>query len=417
MPDTAPNPAPSRCPRHLKPRPLNLEVVGKWVTFGDLCREPFRLFFPVATLVGVVGILLWPLMLSGWMSDFPGTKHARLMIQGFFGGFVFGFMGMSFPRFLEVKPLAPWETLPWLGLFIASAVAHTVGMINWGDALFLSQILVGVVVLGRRFPARKDLPPPSFALVGCGVACGVAGVALGMINSRGEPSQTQELLARLLSYHAFIMLSMLGAGGFLLPRFLGLGVRRKMPTSPQVTPIWRQSALVAFVAGLAMIGTYCLEAVGWPRLAATLRTAIIVGYFWREMPLEKLRLSWKGVDAFLIFGLISLPLGVLLAGWWPGWRVALSHIELITGFGLITMGVATRVIFGHSGNRSKLERSNPWMATAGVMMVLAMLCRLSGDLVPSTMASHYMYGAVCWLVGIVIWGILVLPKVLKPDPE
>ncbi len=69
------------------------------------------------------------------------------------------------------------------------------------------------------------------------------------------------------------------------------------------------------------------------------------------------------------------------------------HIELISGFSLITLGVATRVVFGHSGERDQLERFNAPLTVAAALMLLGLLNRLSGDLVPSTMASHYIYAA------------------------
>ena len=46
----------------------------------------------------------------------------------------------------------------------------------------------------------------------------------------------------------------------------------------------------------------------------------------------------------------NLSLGVLAAGWFSAMRLTLSHLELVGGFALITTGVATRVVFGHSGN-------------------------------------------------------------------
>ncbi|NDD39822.1 MAG: hypothetical protein EB082_15680, partial [Verrucomicrobia bacterium] len=67
------------------------------LTFAELHREPFRLFFPAATLAGLYGVLLWVPLLLGWTADYPGATHARMMVQGFFAGFMFGFLGTSMP--------------------------------------------------------------------------------------------------------------------------------------------------------------------------------------------------------------------------------------------------------------------------------------------------------------------------------
>ena len=387
------------------------------LAFADLHREPFRLFFPAATLAGLCGVSLWIPLLLGWTNDYPGTPHARVMVQGFLAGFIFGFLGTSLPRLLEVPALTAREVFPLLAVFAGNVGAQLAGATALGDGLFAAELAAWFLVLKGRCHAKRDLPPPSFVLVGLSFGCGLAGTMLFLAGRRGELSAELELLAKLLGYHAFVLLCVLGAGGFLLPRFLGLGVRRKFPASTTPTPDWLQTARVAGGAGLLIVLTYGLEAFGWPRSAVTLRAALIVGYLWHELPLEQLRWTWNGVQWLLVSGLVCLPLGVLASGWLPGWRVALAHIELLSGFGLITLGVATRVVFGHSGERTQLERFHPPLTIAAVLLLLALLNRLTGDLVPSTMASHYLYAALCWLGGTLLWATRVLPKVLKPDPE
>ncbi|MFA6545786.1 MAG: NnrS family protein [Limisphaerales bacterium] len=407
---------PSRCPRHLRPREAD-QAPRDALSFADLHREPFRLFFPAATLAGLVGVSLWPLVLLGWMTDYPGVTHARLMVQGFFGGFMFGFLGTSMPRLLEVPTLSVKEAFPLLALFVANVVAHLSGATGVGDALFAVELVLWFALLKNRCHAKRDLPPPTFVLVGLSFACGLAGTALFLAGRRWELTPELELLARLMSYHAFVLLCVLGAGGFLLPRFLGLGVRRKFPTTPAPTPEWRQAARFAGVVGFLMAGSFVLEAFGWSRAAVSLRAALIAGYLWHELPLERLRWTWNGVQWLLVVGLACLPLGVLLSGWLPAWRVSMSHVELLGGFGLITMGVATRVVFGHSGEREQLERFHGPLTVAAGLMLIGLLSRLSGDFLPGSMLSHYLYGALCWAGGLLLWAVRVLPKVLRPDPE
>lgn len=387
------------------------------LTFAEIPREPFRLFFPAATLAGLLGVSLWVPLLLGWTDNYPGVAHARLMVQGFFAGFIFGFLGTSLPRLLEVPALTPKEVIPLFALFAGNVAAHAVGANALGDALFVVELGAWFLVLKGRCHAKRDLPPPTFVLVGLSFGCGLAGTGLFLAAQFRELAVELELLAKLLSYHAFVLLCVLGAGGFLLPRFLGLGVRRKLPASDTVTPEWRAAARFAGAIGLLMVITYGLEAAGWTRTGATLRASLIGAFLWREMPLERLRWTWNGVQWLLVVGLACLPLGVLASGWLPGWRVALSHIELLSGFGLITLGVATRVVFGHSGERAQLERFHAPLTVAAALLLLALLNRLSGDLVPSTMVSHYLYAALCWLGGMLLWTVRVLPKVLQPDPE
>ena len=87
------------------------------------------------------------------------------------------------------------------------------------------------------------------------------------------------------------------------------------------------------------------------------------------------------------------------------------------GFGLVALGVGTRVIFGHSGERQQLERFHPGLTIAAVLMLLGMLTRINGDVIPSTQLSHYLYAAICWVGGLILWAVCVLPQVLQADPE
>lgn len=49
------------------------------------CEEPFRIFFPIGVLLGVVGVSLWLPFYLGAGIPYPNVAHARLMIEGFVG--------------------------------------------------------------------------------------------------------------------------------------------------------------------------------------------------------------------------------------------------------------------------------------------------------------------------------------------
>ena len=67
------------------------------------------MFFPLALLTGVIGVGLWPLFYSGLYPIYPGISHARIMAQGFMGGFILGFLGTALPRMLSSRPLRQSE--------------------------------------------------------------------------------------------------------------------------------------------------------------------------------------------------------------------------------------------------------------------------------------------------------------------
>ena len=46
-----------------------------------------------------------------------------------------------------------------------------------------------------------------------------------------------------------------------------------------------------------------------------------------------------------------------------------------------------------------------------------MATRISGDFWPKILASHYIYGAVIWIIAALLWAAYVLPKLLIVEIE
>lgn len=409
--------APKQCPRRARAAASPRKEVGRWIRVQDLWVEPFRLFFPLAGVAGLIGVGFWPLMLRGWIDYFPNVIHARLMVMGFYGGFVFGFLGTSIPRLLGAPALRSWEVVTMLGVHIALVICYTLNQIAAGDYLVVANALFLTGGMGIRILRRKDLPSPGFLMILPGLLCLIAGLGIAEADRRMRLEGDYELLFRLLTYHGYILLCLLGAGSFLLPRFLGVGVRRSYGDDGAPGHLWRIGALITLVTGFAVFGSYFADVSLGSRVGATIRAVLVSCFLWWEIPFERLRWSARGVQPLLIIGIACLPAGIFAAGWWPGLRVGLGHIELVTGFGFITLAVATRVVFGHSGNRDQLERFHPWISLAALLVLLAVPTRIAGEIWPQLMISHYLYGALGWMVGLAIWMAAVIPKVLRPDPE
>src|ERR1051325_3712515 len=97
------------------------------MTMKSVCQEPFRIFFPAGALLGVIGVSLWPLFYFGGGVAYPNIAHARLMIEGLMGSFIFGFLGAAGPRLTG----APHFSLPEVGaiftLDLLAAGFHEIG--------------------------------------------------------------------------------------------------------------------------------------------------------------------------------------------------------------------------------------------------------------------------------------------------
>src|ERR1043165_8588856 len=110
--------------------------------FTLCCAEPLPIFFPLGVLVGISGVSLWPLFFSGLHHSFyPGVMHARLMIEGFLGAFVFGFLGTALPRLTGSRPLSRPEFWILVTLYVAAVAIHIAERQVGGDLCFIALLV------------------------------------------------------------------------------------------------------------------------------------------------------------------------------------------------------------------------------------------------------------------------------------
>lgn len=403
---------------HSEPNLRQAVARSRRLSVRDVAQEPFRIFFPAGFLAGLLGVLLWPLHLKGLVAVYPGICHARLMAHGFFGGFILGFLGTALPRMLSAKPFRIGEVLVLLGLYGAMVLAYVGAKVPAGDGLLLTLLVVFGCLLTSRIRQRRDMPPPGFVLVALAFACLATGTVLSLLLAKqDEPAMFWVSLQRLLSYQGFVLLPILGVGAFIIPRFFNLPNQQDFPESRTPPPGWTAKAGAAAAAGALILVSFVVEAAGGYRLGAGVRLAVIAIYLAREIPIHRapgpsnaLASSLKVAFALLLSGFLAILLD-------PTHRIAVLHLTLIGGFAVITLTIATRVVFGHSGNRALFTARNRWLKISVALMLFAMVTRISGDFWPAIMASHYIYGALLWAGGALLWAGYVLPKVLRPDPD
>lgn len=377
--------------------------------------EPYRLLFPIGTVIGIVGVLMWPIYVWNVSKAYPGMTHPRVMIEGFVTAFIIGFLGTALPRLLGVPRLTLGETITFALMVSVAAVLNYSGQIFWGESLFCLTLLALVGALGfRALKWRQDVPPPAFVLVLLGLACGFFGGLIQLLTTvtSGEIPVWLRQLGPLLVYQAYLVFPIMGIGAFLLPRFFGMPSQQDFPESLRLPPGWLPKAAFALACGAVVMAGFVLEAFGNPASGNALRAVGIAVYFFREIPAHKVRVS--GSLAFgLRLALLSIPLAYALMAIWPGQRFALIHILMITGFSLITFIVASRVIYGHSGQTEKF-RAGIWpvrILVAGIF--LAMLTRVTAEWMPDIRMTHYGYAALAWIAAVLVWSGTVLRGVVR----
>src|SRR5688572_15912872 len=85
-------------------------------------REPFRLFFPLGTILAWVGVGHWILYGIGATSTYSCLAHGVVQVQAFLLSFAVGFLLTALPRRTSSAPPENWELA-----VIALSLAITAG--------------------------------------------------------------------------------------------------------------------------------------------------------------------------------------------------------------------------------------------------------------------------------------------------
>ncbi len=277
-------------------------------------QEPFRIFFPTGLLLGMIGVALWPAYYAGWISVYPSISHARLMIEGFMGSFIIGFLGTAGPRITSTASFSGKAVLSLLTLLLLAAGLHFGGTNRSGDFLFTFCIATLLFLIGKRFIRRKDSPPPNFALVALGLLNGLAGAILLGLFENQLYAKCYRLGAMFLE-QGFVLLPILGIAPFLLPKLLNMSVP-EAPESRAFPPGWRPRAAFAVAIGLIVDLTFVADAFRLTVLGPWLRFGAILIYLIAILP--------SGARSFLAdclrIGIAAIVIGI-------GWRSALAAVS------------------------------------------------------------------------------------------
>ena len=381
-------------------------------------EEPYRLFFPAGLLVGIFGIALWPLWVWGGLEIYPGVVHARLMVMGMLGAFVIGFLGTAMPRMIGAGPLGVGSVLVTGIAWVMSVVAHGLLVIWLGDLLFgLSLVLLAIVIL-MPFSQRSDIPPPAFILTGFGVLLGVVGsVALAWSEATGGGGLIYRF-GRVAAHEGFLLGSIGGVGAFFFPRLWGSETKQMFPDMLSPSTAWSRQGRIAVLAGFGLIAGCVIDASGWVAIGSIVRLGAFCLFVASEVGASIGLRSESTLGSLVRLGLFFLAAGLLIETLvLPGQIAGVRHIVMVGGFNLICFAVATRVIFGHSGDRAKTTGRMVSMRWIGGLILTAAVTRASADFFPEVHETHLVYASVAWLVGALLWSGFALWRVLIPDPE
>jgi len=362
-------------------------------------RDPYRLFFPLGALAGVAGVAIWPLFYFGVTSTYSGRSHALVQTVGFLYSFVAGFLLTAVPRLTATDP--PGLPAQWTlaATIIVSVVAAEFRMFAVATGAFVVAHGMLLALVSRRFARSQQSPPPSFLLVGLGLGAGAAGAIINFSVAVEIMAPGYDVLGRRLLTEGMMMLLVLGIGGFLGPRLLGL------PAAAVSSPMRSAAYGAVGVAILAsLVAEYRFDLAWTAFVRAALISAVVLGTtrLW-ERPAVRTTLSWC---VWTALWLIVVSVWIVAAA--PRYRADFLHLIFIGGFTLLIFAVGTRVVLSHGGYGDAAER-NSWPLRIGLALgLLAMLARLGAPFAPDSFFEHLALAGICWIGAVGVWAVATL---------
>ncbi len=369
---------------------------------------PYRILFPIGVVYALIGVGLWPAYALGAI-PYPGDPHRLLMIQGFELSFVLGFLLTALPGFTKGEPCRGWELAVAAIAAPAFGVATLAGARAIAASAFLAAMLLLVTALVRRVRGGRIGPPAEFVFVGFGLGAGLLGAAMQLAESLGAAAAPARFAERLVSLGMVLSL-VLGVGSLLVPAFAGMrdpltipGIGR--PHEARRRVVLYTAIVAAFTAAFALEWLGRLEAGALVRAAAAAIVGLWVWKLWRPP-------GRRDVPAYALWGSgWCVLLGLVLAAAWPAQTLAAWHLTFIGGFGLLTLGIATRVVVAHGRHPFADERRTLGLPVAAALAV-ALGARIAAEIAPGR-NGWIAVSAGAWLIAWLAWSARALPRIAR----
>ncbi len=385
-----------------------MRATSAWSLFRS---EPYRLLFPIGWIWAVVATFHWIALHLGWTSDFGVRYHGYLQTLGFGGCMAAGFLLTSLPFFLNGPPATDHELVPALLLGLALGGTAIAGWLNATLAVFLLLVaLLGAFIL-RRYDRAGGGPPPLTYIV-MGLIHGGAGAVLALLKPAAWPRLGDRLVEQ-----GFLLSLMLGLGSFLGARFLGTFQPPSFLFRSRSVPPPVAMQRVFLLGGVLLFTSFWLEA-GWSPLAGNvLRAAVVSFQFFGFARIHRSPRPALWTTHLLRLSYWFTALGLWLAALWPAQEVAAMHVTYLGGFGLMMLIIGVRVITSHGGLGAWWTTLRAPLAGLAACLTSALILRLAAPLFMARYTLLLALAAAAWLTGLVVWGVLLLPRVTPRHRE
>lgn len=370
--------------------------------------DPYQLLFPIGIVHAMTGAAIWIFYFSQKV-PYPGQFHAHHMFSGFLLSFAAGFLLTAIPRFTGARRCSSRE------LVIAVAISVLSFVFDHSAIALIMLLFVSGFIL-RRLSEKSYNPPPHFIFLPAGLLLGIAGSAILTLVELSWLDSRFALTGKLFLYYGTMLAFLLGIGAKLISALLGWA---PVPTH-QIKPLntLKLDAVESpkiltppvFQLSLFLLG-FILEALSLPELGRALRAACatwIGVQYWHlhRRPRSPGKLSfWIWISAW------TLVIGLWVHTLFPSLGVHAAHLIFMSGFGLLTLLVASRVTLAHGGYALELESSSRIYAATSILIILAALTRFTAVWTDSYF-QHLAYAAAVWVIALAAWSIFFIPKIL-----
>ena len=369
----------------------------------------YRIFFPAGFVLGFWGAFVWILYTLNIMS-YPGLLHPEIMMGGFLLSFVLGFLCTAVPKFTNSFPCTKKELIVSVVLVIFLIISQVMASMQFFRICSFSVFLFLFYFVLRRFLNRKANPPAPFLFVGIGILSGLVGSSILFFSQFNFISLNLITLGRLFIVQGYILSFVLGIGSRLIPSLLGFA------SSPDQIQKELSVKVYLILAGFFLI-TYIIEAFFSAYLGMVLRDFVII--FIAVVPWKIFkRPKRKAIHAYgLWISCWFLVLGHVGASLFLGFKMHFMHLFYVGGLSLMTILIATRVTLSHGGYNVGMEIKSKVLYVVVIFFVAAAITRFSAGLLPTQYQSHLLYAAVVWLLGLLTWGVVFIPKIILINHE
>lgn len=369
-------------------------------------REPYRLLFPLGAVHVALSVVLW--LREPSTDPAAGATHMTLMVAGFLGAVVPGFLMPVAPRLLQVPRVSRGWPAASAALSLAGlASAPFDRRVSLALAAAGLWNLVAFAVVHALRGARRH--PPRVALGAVALAAGAVAATLEALAARDVvlPLWCLRGAHGVLTQGALLLL-VAALGGVLLPRWARGASPVGDGTAPAPSRRHEYSACVA--SALVFVATFPGAALlagpdGMPggvpqRMVHLLRAALIT---WALAPTLWLPGRQPRYVRAAQVACHSIVLGVLGAALDPVRAVDFGHLVFVSGFLLMAMVVAARLATAHAGCPARLDDDRCAMNTITACVVLAAWSRLGAAWAPDSRALHLQLASVLALLALGVW--------------